>query len=440
MSKTIRKTKSLCPECLMMVEAEVIEEDNRIFLKKKCPVHGYFELLISKHPEYYEQSQKVYFSLIKKSLPQRDFLVHLTSRCNLDCSMCLANANASRLQDYPISKLKEFLQGKRNYKIGLMGAEPTMREDLPEIIKLVFDSGNSAELHTNGIKIADFYYARKLKQAGLKEVHLQFDGFDDDVYLKIRGKKLLKNKLEALDNLRRLGISVDLKATIVKGVNEREMAKILQFALKNNYIKEVFFLGCRFLGRGREISPDSFYMPDELVDILEVQMPELIKRSEILKFEKLYYLLLRLFSSRKCFYNQHYLILRENSSSRPISEIINLDSIVKKIDTVIDKGYLMPILGIFKMTPDIVNFKTIKYLLGFKRLGSLLKNGFDISLIPKNFLVLGFISACDRFSYDEQIAMNCGKGALTVELGMAEVGALDNVMREKFWDEDSRSG
>ncbi|MDP8234630.1 MAG: radical SAM protein [Candidatus Saelkia tenebricola] len=436
MSKILRKTKSLCPECLNKIEAEIIEEDNKIFLKKNCPTHGDFRLLISNHPYYYKQLQKVYFYLIKKSFPQRDFLVHLTSKCNLNCSMCLANANVSKLQDYPLSKLKEFLRGKKNYKIGLMGAEPTMRGDLPEIIKLVSESGNIAELHTNGIKIADFDYIKKLKQAGLKEVHLQFDGFSDEVYLKIRGKKLLNIKLKALDNLKKLGLSVDLKATIVKGVNEKEMAGILEFALKHSNIKEVFFLGCRFLGKGREISSDSFYMPDELIDALEAQSPELIKRDEILKFEKLYYLLLWFFSSRKCFYNQHYLILRDNNKS--ISDIVNLNFAERKIDKMADSAkQIVPIIVIFKIVLGVINFRTIKYLLKFVKLGSLLKNGFNVSLVPKDFLLLGFISACDRFSFDEQIAMNCGKGAMTVELGITEVGARDNIMREKFWDEDS---
>ena len=62
-------------------------------------------------------------------------------------------------------------------------------------------------------------------------VHLQFDGFDDEVYQKIRGQKLLDIKFQALNNLKKLGLSVDLKVTVVKGVNEKEMSKILKFAL-----------------------------------------------------------------------------------------------------------------------------------------------------------------------------------------------------------------
>jgi hypothetical protein len=432
MSEVIRKTISFCPYCFEKIPAEVMEINNKIFLRKNCPSHGEFKLLLSNHPDYYKQLHKVYFSFIKKTYPQRDYLVNITSRCNLNCPICLANSNERKLKDYPLSELRRFLKGKRNYKIGLMGAEPTMRKDLSEIIKLICDSGNIAELHTNGIKIADFNYLKKLKEAGLKEVHFQFDGFDDEVYQKIRGQKLLDIKLKALENLKRLGLSVDLKVTIVKGINEKEMAQILKFALKNSYIKEVFYLGCRNLGRARKLSSDAFYMPDELIDCLQEQAPELIKREHILKFQKLYYLFLSLFSVRKCFYNQHYLIVRENGSSYPISEIFDLDRINRKIEDLIKGKNFSRFQIMTKFIPEVFNGKNLKYLLQFLKLCKLLKWGFDISEISKKFLLLGFISACDSFSYDEEVAKNCGKGAISLELGIQDMGALDNVMREKF--------
>lgn len=432
MNEVIRRTRSFCPRCLRDIGAEIVEFDNKVFLNKECPRHGNFKLLISNHPDYYRQLVRVYFSLIKESLPQRDYLINITSKCNLNCSICLANSNVRELQDYPLSELAEFLQSKRNYKIGLMGAEPTMRKDLVQIIKLIHDSGNIPELHTNGIKIADFKYLKQLKDAGLKEVHLQFDGFDDNIYLEIRGERLLEIKLRALDNLEKLGLSVDLKVTVVKGINEGEMSKILEFGLRNDYIKEIFYLGCRILGRAKNISRDSFYMPDELIDILEAQEPELIKRDEILKFQKLYYLLLYFFSARKCFYNQHYLVIRENGSFSPLSRVIDLERANKKVEELIGRNKISRSRVMAKFLPDIFNIKNLKYLFGFQRLGELLKRGFDLSKIPQRFLLLGFISACDRFNYDEEIAKNCGKGALSLELGAQEMGALDNVMRERF--------
>ncbi|MDD5614161.1 MAG: radical SAM protein [Candidatus Omnitrophica bacterium] len=437
MKELIRKTTSFCPVCLSKIEAAVIEKEKRIYLEKRCSRDGDFELLISQHPQYYRSIHNVYFSLFENSLPQKDYLVNITNRCNLNCPICLANSNKRAMLDFPKDKLAEFLIGKKGYKIGLMGAEPTLREDLPEIIEMIVKSGNIPELHTNGIKLLEQEYVKKLKDAGLKEVHLQFDGFDDEVYLKIRGKSLLDAKMKALINLKQDGFSVDLKATILRGVNEKEMAKILDFGLKNSFIKEVFFLGCRFLGRARGLEQDLFYMPDELVDIIEKQVPDLFNRNDIRRFLKLYYLMLKIFKSRKCFYNQHYIILRKKGSALPISRILNLKAIEDKIEFILaKKGKLDFRLSALRLWPYFLTPRFLAYFVKFKKLSYLLKNGFDISAIPDNFLLIGFISACDSYSYDEKISLNCGKGAVSLELGVEDSGALDNVLRDRLLNEN----
>lgn len=430
--KIIRQTISFCPRCYAKVKAYVVEEEERIFLEKQCPYHGCFKLLLSDHPAYYKKLHDIYFTLFKKSQKQRDYLLNVTSRCNLKCPICLANSNNRVLKDYPLESLKKFLKDKKGYKIGLMGAEPTLREDLPEIIRAIKISGNIPELHTNGIKIADIEYLKQLKNAGLREVHLQFDGFDDEIYLKIRGTRLLDIKFRALENIKKLGLSVDLKVTIVKGVNEDQMGKILEFASHNEFIKEVFYIGCRALGRAKEIKNDFFYMPDELMDILIAQCPDLLSRQDFLNFETVYFFLLWLFASRKCFYNQHYLLVRREGKLKPIAEFIDLESWRRKIENFIGKQKLNKAVGIIKIFPELIKLKQVIYFLKLFNLSSLLYRGFDISRIPSDFLLLGFISACDSFSYDEDIAKNCGKGAISLELGIQEMGALDNVLREKF--------
>ena len=430
--KIIRQTVSFCPQCYVKIKAQVVEEEGRIFLEKQCPSHGHFKLLLSNHPAYYKKLHDIYFTLFKKSQKQRDYLLNVTSRCNLNCPICLSNSNSRVLKDYPLEKLKEFLKDKKGYKIGLMGAEPTLREDLPEIIREIKISGNIPELHTNGIKIADIEYLKQLKNAGLREIHLQFDGFNDDIYLKIRGARLLDIKFRALENINKLNLSVDLKVTVVKGVNEDQMGKILEFASQHEFIKEVFYIGCRALGRAKEIKNDFFYMPDELMDILITQCSDLLSREDLLNFEMVYFFLLWLFASRKCFYNQHYLLVRKQGKLKPIAEFIDLNSWRKKIENFIEKQKLNKAIGIIKILPELIKLKKIIYFFKLFNLSTLLYEGFDISKIPSDFLLLGFISACDSFSYDEDIAKNCGKGAISLELGIQDIGAQDNVLREKF--------
>lgn len=431
----IRETKSVCPECLKIIRADILEIEGKVYMVKECLQHGKFQLLLSKHPWYYRQLNDFYFSLMSRSFIQRDYIVHLTNRCNLNCPICLADSNLSHSEDYPKDDLRRFLKGKRNFKIDLMGAESTMRQDLPEIIRMVSRSGNIAALHTNGIKIAEFSYLKELKKMGLNEIHLQFDGLDDRVYETIRGARLLQIKFKAIENLERLNISTDLKATIVRGVNEDQMVKILDFAVKHKFIKEVFFLGCRYLGRAKELPFEGCIMPDELIDMLEEQTAGEISRQNIFRFQKFYFSLLASFSIQKCFYNQHFLISRHKDSYLPIDKILNLQDISAYLDKFKSSKlpnrkfslFYLPLFLIFKF----LRFKDLLRLKDLIPMACSFIHGFDLSKLSKKNILLGFISACDAYSFDYQIARNCGKGAVSVELGIQEIGAIDNVRRDK---------
>jgi uncharacterized radical SAM superfamily Fe-S cluster-containing enzyme len=337
-------------------------------------------------------------------------------------------------KDYPREDLRQFLKGKRNFKIDLMGAEPTMREDLPDIIRQIRRSGNIAALHTNGIKIADFSYLKVLKRAGLSEIHLQFDALDDQVYEKIRGRRLLQVKLKALENLEKLNIPTDLKVTIVRGINEDQMVRILDFAVKHRFVKEVFFLGCRYLGRAKNLPFQGCIMPDELIDILQEQSHGKISRQNIFLFQKLYFSLLAALSRRKCFYINHFLITRSKNNYRPINEIFNLQDIQKNLDRFKDlKLSNEKLASCYLFFSLISKFTCIKSLLrqkGLLPMAFSFLRGFNLSKISDKNILLGFISACDAYSFDCQIAQNCGKGAVSAELGVQDIGALDNVFRD----------
>ena len=74
--------------------------------------------------------------------------------------------------------------------IQLSGGEPTVREDLPEIIRLARSYGfGFVQINTNGLRLSeDPAYARQLREAGLSSVFLQFDGTRDEIYRKLRGR------------------------------------------------------------------------------------------------------------------------------------------------------------------------------------------------------------------------------------------------------------
>lgn len=432
-SVVIRNTQSFCPKCFEPIEAKVIQRDGGIYLDKNCTKHGYFSLLLSRHPDYYKELSDFYFPLFNQTLPQRDYILHLTNKCQLNCLICLATANLGQTLDYPLESLKDFVKNKRGLKFDLMGAEPTTRQDLPEIIKLIESSGNTVVLHTNGIKIADHAYLKELKQAGLRRVSLSFDGFDDFVYEKLRGSKLCAVKKAALSNLEKFKIATDLVVTVARGVNEQEMLKIMNFGLEHNFIKGVFFLGYRFLGKARGLPVELCLMPDELIDILVEQTQGKISRKAIFNFQKLYFAFLAAFSMRKCFYIHHFLIFRTKSDYLAVDQLLNLEHIQKKLEKfkklkLANKKIALPYF-IFSIVRMLLNSNFLFWCREFL-LFSLWS--YNLTSLPGRSTLIGFISSCDTYSFDTTIAKNCAKGVISLELGVNDSGALNNVMAGKL--------
>jgi uncharacterized radical SAM superfamily Fe-S cluster-containing enzyme len=119
--------------------------------------------------------------------------------------------------------------------VQITGGEPTVRDDLPQIIRMGRERGFwGVELNTNGVVISrDTAYLRRLVEAGLTGVYLQFDGMSPESYRQIRGADLLDVKLCAIEHCREAGVQVVLAMTVVSGINANEMGAVINFALEN---------------------------------------------------------------------------------------------------------------------------------------------------------------------------------------------------------------
>jgi iron-sulfur cluster repair protein YtfE (RIC family)/pyruvate-formate lyase-activating enzyme len=420
----LRQPQGRCSTCLQEVPARVLRTETEVRLEKLCPEHGVTVELLSRSPDYWADLDTFYFQVNAEEHPQRDFMVRLTESCNLDCPICLAKANTEDTPDLDLSGLSTLLSERRGIKVDLLAAEPTLRADLTDWIRQVKASGNIAALHTNGIKLADRAYAENLKQAGVDEVFLQFDGFDDDAHMKLRGARLLKRRLKALDNLRELNIATSLIVVVARGVNEAEIGKVYQFALRpeNNHVREVFFLGLRVLGSTRYAQEggmaDRALMPDALIELLCAQEPE-IKREDIRRFNKLYFSMLSAFRVRKCLYVQHYLVARDaQGGATTAAQLLPMDKVEAACDAYAKRLPRHPTIARARFMADIarlgVRRETVGMLFDMVQLQALFKTGMNLEQVPRRFLLLGFITACDPQNFDSEVAINCGKGELSV--------------------------
>jgi uncharacterized radical SAM superfamily Fe-S cluster-containing enzyme len=260
----IKQTKSICPECFKVLGATIFEEDNKVYMKKECPEHGVFQDTYWSDYEQYQRAEKFRYdgdglnnprTKTKKDCPldcgicpqHRSHtglaIIDVTNRCNLKCPVCFANAaTAGYVYEPSKEQIIAMLENLRRNEpvpataLQFSGGEPTVREDLFELIRAAKKLGfRHVEVNTNGIRLAhSVEYCRRLIEAGMSTLYLQFDGLTPEVYEFTRGKDLLQSKMKVIENCREAGLrSGVLVVTLIKGVNDHQLGDIIRFAADN---------------------------------------------------------------------------------------------------------------------------------------------------------------------------------------------------------------
>jgi len=299
-----RETDSLCPRCIPEIrkeivdgkqdykillkekvgeiKAKVIERDGKILMVKDCPVHGHFEDVMAIDTAFFKHLEEVF--------PGRDILAHndeklhnhgsstikhgrgsvltvdLTNRCNMMCDPCFMDANQvgfvhelswediQTLLDNAIS-----IKPRRQMSVQFSGGEPTLSPYFLDAVRYSRKVGyNSVQAATNGIEFAkDFAFAKKAAEAGLRYAYLQFDGIGNAANAHRKVGNLFDVKLQAIENLHNAGVEIVPVTTILNGINNEQVGRIVEFALDNpKKISFCSFQPVSFTGRDEAITDD----------------------------------------------------------------------------------------------------------------------------------------------------------------------------------------
>jgi organic radical activating enzyme len=207
---------ALCNKCREPVPAEHDQRENRIFLIKKCASCGENEVLISNDAEAYSRKRaflgNLEYPACKLNCTACDHVapnfafIELTNRCNMNCPICITNVPSMGFEfepnlDYFRVIFENLAKLKPKPSLQLFGGEPTVREDLFDIIRMARSYDFSVRVVTNGLKLADPEYCERLLAENVS-VLISFDGFDKRLYEKFRGSAgFLDKKVRALENL-----------------------------------------------------------------------------------------------------------------------------------------------------------------------------------------------------------------------------------------------
>ncbi|MFX0187661.1 MAG: tetraether lipid synthase Tes [Candidatus Hodarchaeota archaeon] len=285
------KTESVCPECLQVISAEIYEENDQIWMRKTCAEHGNFKDILSSSAKYYKwthyKTDEWSFDKDGEANPPDCeitdprgcpyncglcpehlstcslALIDLTNRCNFNCNFCYANIQKAGYLVEPsleeIDRIMEHFRSKPIPPPAIMftGGEPTVRKDFPEICAMAKKYGfKEIIVATNGYgfqkKKGGLEWTKKVYEAGLDTLYLQFDGINNITHEKTRGiKNLMEYKERVIENCRKAELtSVVLVATIARGVNDIEIGNIIQYAIDNiDVVRGITFQPVSLCGR-----------------------------------------------------------------------------------------------------------------------------------------------------------------------------------------------
>ena len=316
-SRVVKVTTSVCPVCNRTIPMVVYEHDGVIWLQKTCPEHGrfldiywgdaelYYYFLQWDDPNYvgkgvanpntdivyYKESGGCPFACGLCPAHKSNTvlaIIDVTNRCNMKCPVCFANAGAAGYVYEPslsdIERMLRILRSQRPWApnaIQLSGGEPTLRNDLPEIVRMAKRLGfDHVEVNTNGIRLAyDVEFYKALLDAGMSTLYLQFDTIDPNNkgvwrHRLYDPKAYVEVRKRVIENARKLGHrSIVLVVTMAKNYNDKDIGKIIDFAVQNrDVVRWINIQPVAFAGRAREYTPEELRqyritIPDVLIEI-----------------------------------------------------------------------------------------------------------------------------------------------------------------------------
>ncbi len=295
----IEQTKTVCPECKLIIDGTIYKDGDNVMIRKNCPEHGW---TVEKYWEDYDMYMKMRrYNYYGRGFDNPNYItetkgancpfdcgmcerhkshtglanVVVTNRCHLSCWYCFFYAKEGEsIYEPSLAELNKIFLNLRSQKpipanaLQITGGEPTMHPKIVEIVELAKKAGfDQIQLNTTGINLANNpELAMKLRYAGVSTLYMSYDG--------VSKRANPKNHWEVpktLEVARKANIGIVLVPTVIRTVNDHELGAMINFALNNSdIVRAVNFQPVSLVGR----------MPSRLREKQRISIPGAIKLIE----------------------------------------------------------------------------------------------------------------------------------------------------------------
>jgi cyclic pyranopterin phosphate synthase len=209
--------------------------------------------------------------LVDRQQRRIDYLrVSVTDRCNYRCTYCMPEDGVAHADRADVLSFEEIQGLVRCFvrlgvtRVRLTGGEPTVRKDLPVLVRMLRDIPELREiaLSTNGHLLAEL--AVPLREAGLDRLNVSVDSLDPHRFAAITRRGDLSRVVAGLDAARAAGFTrIKINTVAVKGFNDGEVGALCRFAWARGMIP-------RFIEQ-MPMADGALYVPGALLGAAEIR-------------------------------------------------------------------------------------------------------------------------------------------------------------------------
>jgi len=163
--------------------------------------------------------------------------ISLTEVCNMACTYCVTSLGDHRRipDELSADKMLRLIRMLKEHagieKVRLTGGEPLLYPNLIPVISGIREMGiGNIGMTTNGQLLAK--KVKALVEAGLQNVNLSLDSLEPEKFKRLGRVGKLHKTLEGIEECMKIGLRVKVNMVVVKGENEDEIVKMLEYGVR----------------------------------------------------------------------------------------------------------------------------------------------------------------------------------------------------------------